>query len=143
MTEVSIVGFDDTEPAKRAVEYGISRSKSTGAELHIVYVLEWSPFSFHTPDELAERHKRREQELDRARAVIQPVMDRVKAEGVKVSCEVVHGNARELLCKAATELKASQIIIGRSGDSNLAQRLLGGLAITLAQVAPVAVTIVP
>ncbi len=143
MSEVSIVGFDDTEPAKRAVNFGVSRSKFTGARLHIVYVLEWSPFSFHTPDELAERHKRREQELDRARAVVQPIMDSVRAEGVEVSCEVVHGNARELLCSSAEDLKASQIIIGRSGDSNLAQRLLGGLAITLAQVAPVPVTIVP
>lgn len=143
MSEVSIVGFDDTEPAKRAVAFGVSRSKHTGAHLHLVYVLEWSPFSFHTPEELAERHKRREQELDRARAVMQPVVDQVKAENVEVTCEVVHGNPRELLCAAAEELKATQIIIGRKGDAGLAQRLLGGLVINLAQVSPVPLTIVP
>lgn len=143
MAEVSIIGFDGSEAAKRSVEYGIDRSKFTGAHLHIVYVLEWSPFSFQTPEELAERHMRREQELDRARSVVQPVLDRIKAEGIEVTSQVTHGNARDLLCDAAVERKASQIIIGRTGDSKWAQRLLGSLANGLAQIAPVPVTIVP
>ena len=35
------------------------------------------------------------------------------------------------------------IVIGRTGGSGLAQRLLGGLAMTLAQASPVPITIVP
>ncbi len=143
MTGISIVGFQDTEPTKRAVDYAATRAKASGGRLHLIYVLEWSPFSFHTPEELAERHKRREMELDRARAEMQPVLDKLKASGVEASCDIVHGNARELLCKAAEDKKASDIVIGRSGDSGLAQRLLGGLALTLAQVSPVPLIIVP
>ena len=94
-------------------------------------------------EELAERHKRREEELDRAGATVQPVLDELKKAGVDASHEVRHGNAADLLCQIAKEKDATQIIIGRTGDSELAQRLLGGLVITLAQIAPVPVTIVP
>lgn len=143
MTDIYIVGFDGTDQSSRAVGYAAERAKKSGAELHLVHVLEWSPYSFHTPEELAERHGRREQELKRAQALVQPVVDEISKTGIKTTCEVRHGNAGDLLCKIAADKDAAQIIIGRTGDSALAQRLLGGLAMTLAQVSPVPVTIVP
>ncbi len=143
MSDFYIVGFDGTAQARRAVDYAASRAKKSGGKVQLVQVIEWSPYSFHTPEELAERHGRREQELERAKAMVQPVADELGKTGIEVDCQVRHGNAADLLCKIASELEADQIIIGRTGDSALAQRLLGGLAITLAQVAPVPVTIVP
>lgn len=143
MIDTYIVGFDGTDQSSRAVDYAAERAKKSGAGVHLVHVVEWSPYSFHTPEELAERHGRREQELERAKAMVQPVVDKLDKSGVKTTCEVRHGNAGDLLCKIAGDKKAAQIIIGRTGDSALAQRLLGGLAMTLAQVAPVPVTIVP
>ncbi len=143
MNDKYLVGFDGSEQSRRAVDYASDRAKKSGADLHLVLVVEWSPYSFHTPEELNERHHRREQELERANTVVQPVADGLNKAGVNATCEVRHGNAGELLCEIATKQGATQIIIGRTGDSALAQRLLGGLAITLAQVAPVPVTIVP
>ncbi len=143
MTDTYLVGFDGTDQARRAVDYAAARAKLSGAHVCVVLVIEWSPYSFHTPEELAERHKRREEELDRAQAMVQPVVDELKGAGVDASSEVRHGNAGDLLCQIAGEKSATQIIIGRTGDSGLAQRLLGGLVLTLAQAAPVPVTIVP
>lgn len=143
MSEIYIVGFDGTPQSRRAVDYAAGLAKQSGAEVHLVFVLEWSPFSFHTPEELAERRKRREEELERARAVVTPVIDELTAAGVTAECFVRHGNAADLLCSTATDRKAAQIIIGRTGDSRLTQRLLGGLAVSLAQVSPVPLTIVP
>lgn len=143
MSDIYIVGFDGSEHSSRAVEYATSLAKKSGAALHLVQVIEWSPYSFHTPEELAERHGRREQELERALAMVQPVTDALNAGGLTASCEARHGNAGDILCNVASEKNAAQVIIGRTGDSALAQRLLGGLAITLAQVSPVPVTIVP
>ena len=143
MSEIYIVGFDGSPQARRAVDYAAKLAKRADAEVHLVFVLEWSAFSFHTPEELAERHKRREEELERAKAIVTPVMEELTADGVKADCFVRHGHAAELLCTAATERKASQIIIGRTGDSALAQRLLGGLVVNLAQISPVPLTIVP
>jgi nucleotide-binding universal stress UspA family protein len=143
MTDTYIVGVDGTAQASRAVDYAADRAKKSGASVHLVHILEWSPYSFHTPEELAERHGRREQEIARAQAMVEPIAAGLKKKGIDVSVEVRHGNAGDLLCSIAGEHKGSQIVIGRTGDSALAQRLLGGLAMTLVQAAPVPVTIVP
>ncbi len=143
MTNVYIVGFDGTPQSQRAVQHAAERAKLSGAALHLVFIIEWSPYSFHTPDELAERHRRREQELARADALVQPVVADLKNQGLGATSEVRHGDAGELLCEIAKDKGAAQIVVGRIGDSALKQRLLGGLTITLAQVAPVPVTIVP
>ncbi len=143
MIDTYIVGFDGTAQSRRAVDYAAARANKSGAALHLVHVIEWSPFSFHTPEELAERHGQREKELQRAKSIVQPVVDELNATGMTATCEVHHGNVANLLCKSAEDKKATQIVIGRTGDSEVAQRLLGGLVITLAQVAPVPLTIVP
>lgn len=143
MSDIYIVGFDGTEQSRRAGEFAAETAKKSGAKLHVFMVLEWSPYSFHTPEELAERKGRREEELKRAEADVQPFADKLKKTGVEVSTEVHHGNAGDLLCQSAKDKDASQIFIGRTGTSSLAARLLGGLAVTLAQVAPVPLTIVP
>ena len=69
MSDTYVVGFHSTEHSSRAVEYAANLAKKSGAQLHLVQVIEWSPYSFHTPEELAERHGRREQELSRALAM--------------------------------------------------------------------------
>ena len=143
MSEVYVVGFDGTPQARRAVDYAAHQAKLAGGEVHLVFVLEWSPYSFHTPEELSERHKRREEELERATAIVSPVVDELRGDGITADCEVRHGHAADLLCTIAGEKNASQIIIGRTGESPLAQRLLGGLVLSLAQMSPVPLTIVP
>lgn len=143
MTDIFVVGFDGSDAAHRAVDFAAARANSASAKLHLVQVIEWSPYSFHTPDELAERHKRREQELERAHGIVQPVADKLNASGIEATCEARHGHAGELLCSIAEEKSAVQIIVGREGGSGFANRLIGSLAITLAQASPVPVTIVP
>ena len=143
MRNTYLVAVEGSEGSRRAVAHAIERAKASGADLLLVHVIDWSPYSFHTPEELEERHKRREEELDRAKATVQPKVDELKKKGLEATCEVRHGNAGDILCTVAKEIGATQIVIGRTGDSALAQRLLGGLAITLVQIAPVPVTIVP
>jgi len=143
MTDTYVVGFDGSDSSERAVAFAAALAKTADAKLHLVHVLEWSPYSFHTPEELAERHKRREEELDRANAILKPAVDKLKKAGLKTSSEARHGHAGDLLCEIAKDLGAVQIVIGRKGGSGLAGRLLGSLAITLAQASPVPLTIVP
>ncbi len=143
MTDTTIVGYDGTASSKRAIEYATTSAKASGGGVHLVHVLEWSPYSFLTPDELSERHKRREEEITRAKAILEPVIKDLQAKGVNATQEVRYGHAGELLCEIAENMKARQIVIGRTGTTAIAARLMGSLALTLVQAAPVPVTIVP
>lgn len=139
-----VLGYDDSESAKDALDFAVALAKSSGSELVIAHVLEWSPYSFLTPDELAERHKRRKEELERAEtALLAPVVANLETSGIKVSTVIRYGHIAETLVKIIEEAGASQLVIGRTGHSPMSSRLFGSVAGTLAQVAPVPVTIVP
>lgn len=143
MTDIFVVGYDGSKGADRAVAFAVARAKAGGAELRIAHILEWSAYSFLTPDELEARHKRRQLELERARQDIDPVVKSVQAQGVEASADVRHGHAAENLCAIADEVGAAQIFIGRTGHSKIEARLFGSVPGALMQSAPVPVTVVP
>jgi nucleotide-binding universal stress UspA family protein len=126
------------------LKFAITHAKLTGASVVLAHVLEWSPYTFLTPEELEERHQRRQEELERARkALIEPLMDAVTDEGVKVEAVIRYGHVAETLTKITEQEAASQLFIGRTGHSSLTVRVFGSVAATLAQFAPAPCTIVP
>lgn len=144
MTETIVVGYDGSDSANRALEFAAARAKSQGASVTIAHVLEWSPYTFLTPQELEERHARRTDELKRAEStVVAPVMEKLTAQGIKATADIKYGHIADTICKIAKDANANQVVIGRTGHSALASRLFGSVAGTLAQASPVPVTIVP
>ena len=78
-----MVGVDCSECGDRAVKYAAEQARKSDARLYVTHVIEWSPFSFSTVQENAERHKRREEEIQRAHGeIIDPIVAALKAEGV-------------------------------------------------------------
>jgi len=74
MTQALLVGTDCSECSHRALDHAARWAKEAGLHLFVVYVIQWSPFSFNTVQENAERHKRREEELERAHSrIIDPI----------------------------------------------------------------------
>ncbi len=140
-----VVGYDGSEPGNRALEYAKRLAGLIGeCELRLVFVIEWSPYSFHTPQELEERHARRDEEISRAhKAVLDPAVDAAKAEGFNVASEVRHGDAASILDEIARERGATQIVIGRVGARNVRERLFGGVSGNLVATSTVPVTIIP
>lgn len=144
MSHNIVVGYDGSESANRALDFAVDRAKAQGGSVLIAHVLEWSPYSFLTPSELDERHKRRNEELARAQsAVIDPAIARCKESGVTVEGTVKYGHIAQVICDIAREVSAGQVVIGRTGHSSLSARIFGSVAGSLAQAAPVPVTIVP
>jgi nucleotide-binding universal stress UspA family protein len=110
----------------------------------LAHILQWSPYSFLTPEELAERHKRRQEEMTRAQtAIVDPAVEKVKAAGLEVTTALRYGGVVELIAEIATESGASMIFVGRSGAGSIAARVFGSVPIGLAQIAPVPTVIVP
>jgi len=144
MSAVLMVGIDCSECGDRAIEYAIDHAKRSGAKLFVAHIIEWSPFSFSTVEENFQRHKRREEELKRAHSeVIDPVVNRLKADGINVEGLVRHGNVAETLHQLAVENDVTNIILGRQGTSKLKAHVFGSVGSHLVQMADCPVTVVP
>jgi len=144
MSENFIVAVDGSPGSQRALKKAIDMATNGDKTLLLVHIIEWSAFSFHTPDELAQRHKRREEELDRAnKAILAPAAKAVSDAGLKCETVVRHGHAAEMLAEVAKETNSSNIFIGRKGQSKVGTLLFGSVAGSLIQISPVDVTVTP
>ncbi len=144
MTQVLLVGTDCSECSHRAVDYAVKWARLANLHLYVVHVIQWSPFTFNTPQELEERHKRREEELVRAHSqIIDPIVADLRSKGVDAEGVVRHGHPAETLSALANELDATNIIIGRKGESLIKTKLFGSVASTLVQISDHPVTVVP
>jgi nucleotide-binding universal stress UspA family protein len=144
MTESFLIGVDGSDSSHRAADFALAHARAAGARVVVAHVIEWSPFTFNTPDENAQRHRRREEELQRAHdQVLDPLVSQLRTAGLEVEGVVRHGHVAEVLVAVAKEFGASQIFVGRRGHSRIASLLFGSSAGTLVQIAPVPVTVVP
>jgi len=139
-----VVACDGSSASGRALKVAVEQAKLNGAALLLVHVLEWSHYSFLTPEEIEERHKRRSEELKRAQsALVDPLIESLSSEGIEVSASIRYGHVSETLAEIAEKEAVAQIFIGRTGQSTLNKLIFGSVAASLAQISPVPCTIVP
>jgi nucleotide-binding universal stress UspA family protein len=144
MSAVLMVAVDCSECGDRAIEYAAKLARESGARLYVTHIIEWSQFSFSTVQENAERHKRREEELQRAHSeIVDPIVDRLKAEGLDAQGLVRHGHVADTLNALAKSKGVSNIILGRQGASKLKSHVFGSVGSRLVQSADCPVTVVP
>ena len=144
MSKKIVVGLDGSGSGARAVSYASKAATLIGAcEVVLVYVIEWSPFSFQTPEENEERHKRREEEITTAMdRVVTPAVEALKKDGISARGVVRHGDVADLLDAIAVEEGADQIVVARASDHGIKQRIFGSSTAHLVMHASVPVTVV-
>jgi nucleotide-binding universal stress UspA family protein len=144
MANKILVALDGSDGSKRALNAAAEHAKLTGSDLVLAYVIDWSPYSFHTPQELEERHQRRESEIQRANdSVLNPEIASLEAEGINVETVVHHGKIAETLLDLGDQHGISQIYIGRRGESRMHAMIFGSVSAALVQTSSVPVTVVP
>ena len=144
MTSVFMVAVDCSECGDRAIDYAAERAKESNSRVYVAHIIEWSRFSFSTAQENAERHKRREEEIHRAHTeVVDPIVDRLKSEGIDAQGLVRHGHVADTLNSLAKSKDVTNIILGRQGASKLKSHVFGSVGSRLVQSADCAVTVVP
>lgn len=108
-----------------------------------VYVIEWSPFSFQTAEENAQRHKRREEEIGLANSrIVEPAVSDLQKAGLSARGIVRHGDVAETINRIAKEEGAEQIVVCRSSEGGIASRIFGSSTSNLVMGASVPVTVV-
>jgi nucleotide-binding universal stress UspA family protein len=144
MVNKILVALDGSDGSKRALSAAAQHARLTNSDLVLAYVIDWSPYSFHTPQELEERHKRRESEIERANdSVLNPEIAALEAEGINVETVVHHGKIAETLLELGDQHGISQIYIGRRGESRMHTMIFGSVSAALVQTSSVPVTVVP
>ena len=138
-----IVGLDGTASGERALAHARRLARLVpDSELLLVYVIEWSPYTFHTPEENAERHKRRGEEIEAATSrIVEPAVAAVE-DDFAVRGLVRHGKVAEVLNNIALEENADQIVVARATAEGLAARMFGTSTANLVMTASVPVTVV-
>lgn len=144
MASKIVIGLDGTDTGERALAFAKDlASKMDGCEIIAIYVIEWSPFTFQTAEENAQRHKRREEEITLAKSrIVDPAVAALKEAGFKATGIVRHGDVAETLNDLTVELGGSQIIVGRASSDGFTKRLFGSSTQNLVMHADVPVTVV-
>lgn len=139
-----VIGLDGQSSGEKALEFAKNMASSMDScELIVVYVIEWSPFSFQTAEENAQRHKRREEEISIAmERVLNPAVATLTDAGLKASAIVRHGDVADTIDDIAHKEGASQIIVARSSAGGFSKRIFGSSTANLVMNARVPVTVV-
>lgn len=144
MSQVYLVGIDCSDCSSRALEHATAEALEHKGKLLIAHVIEWSPYSFNTNEENAQRHKRREAEIERAQAeIVNPIVKDLKEKGIDADGAVRHGHIAKTLIALADENDATAIIVGRHGDAGFLSQFFGSVPGALIQAAGRPVTVVP
>lgn len=75
--------------------------------------------------------------------IVEPLLELARGEGVRAEGLVRHGQPAEVLLSLAHDQSAEFIVVGRTGDSGLKDRIFGSVSSRIAQHASVPVTVVP
>lgn len=144
MTVKLVIGMDGEGSGGRALAHAKKMAeRMETCELLVVYVIEWSPFTFQTAEENAMRHKRREEELEIATSrVVDPAVKELTDAGFTARGIVRHGDVAETLNAITVENDAEQIIVGRSSEGGFTKRIFGTSTANLVMHADVPVTVV-
>ena len=140
-----VVGVDTSEASKRAVQLACRlQSTNLAGSMLLVHVVPWSPFSFNTPQENEQRHAKHEAEVKATEEqVLHPMQQVAEEHGGTAEVMVRHGDPVEVLEEIAKQESARLLIVGRTGDTGIRQRLFGGLPSHLVQSSEIPVVVVP
>lgn len=144
MTTKLVIGLDGEGSGQRALDFAKDMATLIGdCELVVVYVIEWSPFSFQTAEENEKRHKRREEEISQAESrVVTPAVAALESAGMKARGVVRHGDVADTLNRVSEEEGARQIIVCRSSEGGFTKRIFGSSTANLVMNATVPVTVI-
>lgn len=139
-----LVGVDGSAASRRAVEWAARTATAEGLPLIVAHVIPWSRYSFQTPSDNAERHTRRNEELAAATSqLVEPLTELATQNGASTRSLVRHGNPVDTLLDIVPEEGVGLVVVGRTGDTSLRDKVFGGTAQHLAHTCPVPLVVIP
>ncbi|MBA6289383.1 universal stress protein [Colwellia sp. MB3u-4] len=139
-----LVGVDGSEWSNRAVERAVHLAQKTGASVKLVYVITWQEFQPMMIEGVAPPPLDKKQiEHDVHEKILQPSIEKFKAEKVDLSSEYIWGEPVDALLQQVNDYHVNMLFVGRRGRSRFADILLGSVANKLAHCVGVPIVLVP
>lgn len=143
-THTYLVGVDGSEWGERAAERAVRIAKQTKANVHLVYVLDWSALQSNFVESIAPVEVNRQlEEASVMDNVLIPLKEKLSEHDVDISLTAEWGNPVETLHEYAKKERVNMIFVGRRGRSRFAGLLLGSVADKLAHHVGVPIVLVP
>ncbi|HEY5265869.1 MAG TPA: universal stress protein [Acidimicrobiales bacterium] len=137
MFNTVLVGADDSETARRAVEAAAEIAKMSSGQLHIVSAFD--PRTFSTSSVGGEFNGLTpESDID---ALLQVLSFIAKKNGVEPVLHSVKGDPAEVVIDTANKISADLVVVGNRGMKGV-RRVLGSVPNSIAHGAPCSVLIV-
>jgi len=123
---------DGSDGAYKALRLALGLAKQDGAELHVVSVAEIPDF----PETIGEVEGEKRIADRHYRALLRHAEDLAKEYGVKVHTHLLTGHPVRDIIRLVDEIHADLLVIGATGHSTIYERLVGGRADKLVDLAP-------
>ena len=133
-----IVGYDDSECARRALDVAVDLARAYGDRGVVVYA--YAPPPWNVGDEYAE-HRRALREI--GERVTAEALARAAEHGVQVEAELIPEKPAEALLQRAAAADVRVIVVGTHGEGPIAGALLGSVPHKLLHRSSVPVLVVP
>jgi nucleotide-binding universal stress UspA family protein len=145
-----LIPLDGSALAEGVLSHGVELARRTGASLHLVRVVEslWSlayptsPYDGAAPDPQVIQDLD-EQVKEDARAYLDDMGSRLRAEGIEVTWEVATGRAVDEILFSAGELPADLILTTTHGRGGLSRVFQGSVATSLMTHSTVPLLVLP
>ena len=113
---------DGSQANRRAVEQAIGLARETGAELHVLFVVEDMPYAAEMMDDQVEARLRTLGEQS-----VEDIRTMAIEEGVEVESAIRQGAPHTTILGYADEANVDAIVMGTQGRSGLDRYLLGSV----------------
>jgi nucleotide-binding universal stress UspA family protein len=133
-----LVGYDGSDPARKAFELGLDLARKYGAELHLLAVARPPEFGGEVETEAVVENSR--QHYDDLLQALTPAL--AFSPELQTFFEVAIGHPAEQIVLYAEKHAVDHIVVGHRGHSLFERWLLGSVARQVVAYAPCAVTVV-
>jgi nucleotide-binding universal stress UspA family protein len=133
-----VVGYDDSEGARKALDVAVELARPLGEQLVIAFASQ--PPGWSVGDEYGEHLAAIE---ETGRALVDAAVAQARAAGVTAEAHVAPEKAVDLLLELADQRAARLIIVGTYGESPLRGAVLGSTPHKLLHLSRVPVLAVP
>jgi len=137
-----LLGYDGSEPSKKALAKAVELTKEFEAELFIVAVVrpfEFAAIDYIPPEDIEEYEK---EELLKEKTYLSEAEQYARDKGIEPFTKILEGEPAEELMDFADEKNCDLIIVGYRGKGGFKKMLLGSTAGNLVKYANQSVLVV-